>query len=174
MEAGEKTATNHVNKGISKGKKYIKSLSGNKDELALVGIAQDIENTYNVKNTSILKKEIQSKQDQFVQAAPYTHKDAFGNTVTTNLKNGHLKNDVHPVTGVLYDKDGFPIFDPVAEVKIDKSLYLQKDTVQFKKATELLQQEINKNPELKKHFTEMQLKQILKGKKTRGGGSKYR
>ncbi|MCY7964951.1 T7SS effector LXG polymorphic toxin [Bacillus inaquosorum] len=168
LEAGEKTATNHVNKGISKGKKYIKSLSGNKDELALVGIAQDIENTYNVKNTSILKKEIQSKQDQFVQAAPYTHKDAFGNTVTTNLKNGHLKNDVHPVTGVPYDKDGFPIFDPVAEVKIDKSLYLQKDTVQFKKATELLQQEINKNPELKKYFTEMQLKQISKGKKPKG------
>nr|WGD68763.1 T7SS effector LXG polymorphic toxin [Bacillus subtilis] len=168
LEAGEKTATNHVNKGISKGKKYIKSLSGNKDELALVGIAQDIENTYNVKNTSILKKEIQSKQDQFVQVAPYTHKDAFGNTVTTNLKNGHLKNDVHPVTGVPYDKDGFPVFDPVAEVKIDKSLYLQKDTVQFKKATELLQQEINKNPELKKHFTEMQLKQISKGKKPKG------
>ncbi|MEC2307125.1 T7SS effector LXG polymorphic toxin [Bacillus atrophaeus] len=168
LEAGEKTATNHVNKGISKGKKYIKSLSGNKDELALVGIAQDIENTYNVKNTSILKKEIQSKQDQFVQAAPYTHKDAFGNTVTTNLKNGHLKNDVHPVTGVPYDKDGFPTFDPVAEVKIDKSLYLQKDTVQFKKATELLLQEINKNPELKKHFTEMQLKQISKGKKPKG------
>ncbi|MGO0712621.1 T7SS effector LXG polymorphic toxin [Bacillus subtilis] len=168
LKAGEKTATNHVNKGISKGKKYIKSLSGNKDELALVGIAQDIENTYNVKNTSILKKEIQSKQDQFVQAAPYTHKDAFGNTVTTNLKNGHLKNDVHPVTGVPYDKDGFPIFEPVAEVKIDKSLYLQKDTAQFKKATELLQQEINKNPELKKHFTEMQLKQISKGKKPKG------
>ncbi len=56
LEAGEKTATNHVNKGISKGKKYIKSLSGNKDELALIGIAEDIENTYNVKNTSILKK----------------------------------------------------------------------------------------------------------------------
>lgn len=79
-----------------------------------------------------------------------------------------LKNDVHPVTGVPYDKDGFPIFEPVAEVKIDKSLYLQKDTAQFKKATELLQQEINKNTELKKHFTEMQLKQISKGKKPKG------
>ncbi|WP_440657221.1 T7SS effector LXG polymorphic toxin [Bacillus subtilis] len=162
------TAAAHVNKGLLKGNKFFNPLSKSKYEPALVGIAQDIENTYNVKNTSILKKEIQSKQGQFVQAAPYTHKDAFGNTVTTNLKNGHLKNDVHPVTGVPYDKDGFPIFEPVAEVKIDKSLYLQKDTVQFKKATELLQQEINKNPELKKHFTEMQLKQISKGKKPKG------
>nr|WGE06332.1 HNH endonuclease [Bacillus subtilis] len=51
---------------------------------------------------------------------------------------------------------------------MDKSLYLQKDTAQFKKATELLQQEINKNPELKKHFTEIQLKQISKGKKPKG------
>ncbi|WP_198863722.1 HNH endonuclease [Bacillus velezensis] len=39
---------------------------------------------------------------------------------------------MHPITGIPYDKDGFPIFDPIVEVKIDKSLYLAKDTVQFK------------------------------------------
>ncbi|MGR7976592.1 T7SS effector LXG polymorphic toxin [Bacillus velezensis] len=164
----EPGATSHVHTGIKNGTDYINSLLKNKNEPALVGIAKDIENTHNVKNTPLLKKEIQKKQDMLTQAAPFTHKDAFGNTVTTNLKNGHLKNDVHPITGIPYDKDGFPIFEPVVEVKIDKSLYLEKDTVQFKKATELLLQEINKNPELKNHFTEMQLKQILKGKKPKG------
>ncbi|AJC23711.1 MULTISPECIES: T7SS effector LXG polymorphic toxin [Bacillus] len=164
----EPGAASHVHTGIKNGTDYINSLLKNKNEPALVGIAKDIENTHNVKNTPLLKKEIQKKQDMLTQAAPFTHKDAFGNTVTTNLKNGHLKNDVHPITGIPYDKNGFPIFEPVAEVKIDKSLYLEKDTVQFKKATELLLQEINKNPELKNHFTEMQLKQILKGKKPKG------
>ncbi|WP_100001473.1 T7SS effector LXG polymorphic toxin [Bacillus velezensis] len=164
----EPGASSHVHTGIKNGTDYINSLLKNKNEPALVGIAKDIENTHNVKNTPLLKKEIQKKQDMLTQAAPFTHKDAFGNTVTTNLKNGHLKNDVHPITGIPYDKDGFPIFDPVVEVKIDKSLYLEKDTVQFKKATELLLQEINKNPELKNHFTEMQLKQIIKGKKPKG------
>ncbi|MBO3652022.1 MULTISPECIES: T7SS effector LXG polymorphic toxin [Bacillus amyloliquefaciens group] len=164
----EPSAASHVHRGIINGTDYINSLLKHKNEPVLVGIAQDIENTHNVKNTPLLKKEIQKKQDMLTQAAPFTHKDAFGNTVTTNLKNGHLKNDVHPITGIPYDKDGFPIFEPVAEVKIDKSLYLEKDTAQFKKATELLLQEINKNPELKNHFTEMQLKQILKGKKPKG------
>ncbi|AOU01198.1 hypothetical protein A2I97_08990 [Bacillus velezensis] len=164
----ESGAASHVHTGIKNGTDYINSLLKNKNEPALVGIAKDIENTHNVKNTPLLKKEIQKKQDMLTQAAPFTHKDAFGNTVTTNLKNGHLKNDVHPITGIPYDKDGFPIFDPVVEVKIDKSLYLEKDTVQFKKATELLLQEINKNPQLRNHFTEMQLKQIIKGKKPKG------
>ncbi|MFJ9204141.1 T7SS effector LXG polymorphic toxin [Bacillus velezensis] len=164
----EPGAASHVHTGIKNGTGFINFLLKNKNEPALVGIAKDIENTHNVKNTPLLKKEIQKKQDMLIQAAPFKHKDAFGNTVTTNLKNGHLKNDVHPITGIPYDKDGFPIFDPVVEVKIDKSLYLEKDTVQFKKATELLLQEINKNPELRNHFTEMQLKQIIKGKKPKG------
>lgn len=62
----------------------------------------------------------------------------------------------------------FQYLIPFVEVKIDKSLHLEKDTVQFKKATELLLQEINKNPQLRNRFTEMQLKQIIKGKKPKG------
>ncbi|WP_338390700.1 SMI1/KNR4 family protein [Bacillus atrophaeus] len=61
----------------------------NRYEPALVGIAQDIENTHNVKNTSILKKAIQSKHDQFVKAAPYTYENSAGKTTTINLRMGH-------------------------------------------------------------------------------------
>nr|WP_233099824.1 hypothetical protein [Bacillus velezensis] len=51
-------------------------------------------------------------------------------------------------------------------MKIDKSLYLAKDTVQFKSNRTPVARNQQKS-ELKNHFTEMQLKQIIKGKTKR-------
>ncbi|AVB10423.1 hypothetical protein C3438_13445 [Bacillus velezensis] len=59
LEAGEKAAAKHVKTGIEKGNDYINSVSKNKYEPALAGIAQNIENTHNVKNTPLLKKIIE-------------------------------------------------------------------------------------------------------------------
>ena len=148
IEAGEKAATRHVNKGITVGKNYINSLSRNKDDLALVGIAQDIENTHNVKNTSILKKTIQSKHDQFVKAAPYTYENSAGKTTTINLRMGHLKNDVHPVTKVPYDKDGFPIFESKHTLTLDKADFKKSRDQHFDKLNKQLYKQIEEDPSL--------------------------
>ncbi|MCY8807466.1 T7SS effector LXG polymorphic toxin [Bacillus atrophaeus] len=148
LEAGEKAATRHVNKGIAGGKNYINSLSRNKDDLALVGIAQDIENTHNVKNTSILKKAIQSKHDQFVKAAPYTYENSAGKTTTINLRMGHLKNDVHPVTKVPYDKDGFPIFESKHTLTLDKADFKKSRDQHFDKLNKQLYKQIEEDPSL--------------------------
>ncbi|MCY8522361.1 ribonuclease YeeF family protein [Bacillus atrophaeus] len=56
LEAGEKAAAKHVKTGIN-------SLSKNKYEPALVGMAQDIESTHNVKNTPLLKKVIEEEKE---------------------------------------------------------------------------------------------------------------
>ncbi|WP_332275907.1 ribonuclease YeeF family protein [Bacillus velezensis] len=63
LEAGEKAAAKHVKTGIEKGKDYINSVSKNKYEPALAGIAQDIENTHNVKNTPLLKSIIEDQKE---------------------------------------------------------------------------------------------------------------
>ncbi|UUI53973.1 ribonuclease YeeF family protein [Bacillus velezensis] len=63
LEAGEKAAAKHVKTGIEKGKDYINSISKNKYEPALAGIAQDIENTHNVKNTPLLKSIIEDQKE---------------------------------------------------------------------------------------------------------------
>ncbi|MCG8398215.1 hypothetical protein LWS67_17070 [Bacillus atrophaeus] len=55
LKAGEKAAAKHVKTGIN-------SLSKNKYEPALVGMAQDIESTHNVKNTPLLKKVIKDEK----------------------------------------------------------------------------------------------------------------
>ncbi|WP_326848554.1 ribonuclease YeeF family protein [Bacillus vallismortis] len=61
------TAAVHVNKGINKGKSYLNSFVKNKNDLALVGIAQDIENTYNAKNTPLLKSMIEDKKESVLR-----------------------------------------------------------------------------------------------------------
>ncbi|MES9779130.1 ribonuclease YeeF family protein [Bacillus velezensis] len=67
LEAGEKAAVKHVKTGIEKGKNYLNSVSKNKYEPALAGIAQDIENTHNVKNTPLLKSIIEEQKESVLR-----------------------------------------------------------------------------------------------------------
>ncbi|MEK3811554.1 T7SS effector LXG polymorphic toxin [Bacillus sp. FSL R7-0685] len=130
---------------------------------ALEGILQDAGNTINVKNTPLLKRLVQSKDDLFTKAAPYTYRDEYGNLKTVNLKMGHLKNDKHPKTGVPYDKDGFPIFKPKFDTKIDSNLYKESDYLQFKDATLKLKEEIETDPLLRNQFNDLQIEMIKAG-----------
>ncbi|MBT0952716.1 hypothetical protein HUW30_03235 [Bacillus velezensis] len=67
LEAGEKATAKHVKTGIEKGQNYINSFSKNKYEPALAGIAQDIENTHNVKNTPLLKSIIEEQKESVLR-----------------------------------------------------------------------------------------------------------
>ncbi|WP_343310864.1 T7SS effector LXG polymorphic toxin [Bacillus atrophaeus] len=67
LEAGEKATTKHVKTGIKKGKDFISSLSKNNYEPSLVGIAHDIDNTYNAKNTPLLKSIIEDKKESVLR-----------------------------------------------------------------------------------------------------------
>ncbi|MGM0859601.1 MAG: RNase A-like domain-containing protein [Bacillota bacterium] len=72
-------ATSHVNKGINKGKAYINSIIRNKNDLALVGIAQDIDNTYNAKNTPLLKRIIEDKKESVLRKSETPNDIGIGN-----------------------------------------------------------------------------------------------
>ncbi|MEM1500711.1 T7SS effector LXG polymorphic toxin [Bacillus velezensis] len=80
LEAGEKAAAKHVKTGIEKGQNYINSFSKNKYEPALAGIAQDIENTHNVKNTPLLKSIIEDQKES-----------VLSKSVTSNFSTGKSK-----------------------------------------------------------------------------------
>ncbi|MEC1423547.1 ribonuclease YeeF family protein [Bacillus subtilis] len=73
------TAAAHVNKGINKGKAYINSIIRNKNDLALVGIAQDIDNTYNAKNTPLLKSIIEDKKESVLRKSETPNDFGIGN-----------------------------------------------------------------------------------------------
>ncbi|MFT4431742.1 T7SS effector LXG polymorphic toxin, partial [Bacillus velezensis] len=79
LEAGEKAAVKHVKTGIEKGKDYINSVSKNKYEPALAGMAQNIENTHNVKNTPLLKSIIEDKKESVLSKSETSNSTAVGN-----------------------------------------------------------------------------------------------
>ncbi|WP_209783395.1 ribonuclease YeeF family protein [Bacillus velezensis] len=79
LEAGEKAAAKHVKTGIEKGQNYINSFSKNKSEPALAGIAQDIENTHNVKNTPLLKSIIEDQKESVLRKSETSNNTAIGN-----------------------------------------------------------------------------------------------
>ncbi|MCJ8221416.1 T7SS effector LXG polymorphic toxin [Bacillus paralicheniformis] len=163
-----KAAAQTAKKSVNSVKQHF-SPPKNRYTPALEGMLQRAGEAPNVKNTPLLKELLEDKKKSvLVQAAPYTFKDSSGVTKTISLKMGHLKNKKHPITGVPYDKNGFPIFKHVGEVKIDKKFYKSSDAVQFRQATLLLKEKLEKNPELKKVFTDRQLQQISKGKKPEG------
>ncbi|MCY7789103.1 T7SS effector LXG polymorphic toxin [Bacillus inaquosorum] len=153
-----KAASEKIKNGNPSGKPYV-----NRYTPALEGILQDAGNTINVKNTPLLKRLVQSKDDLFTKAAPYTYRDEYGNLKTVNLKMGHLKNEKHPKTGIPYDKDGFPIFKAKFDTKIDSNLYKESDYLQFKDATLKLKEEIETDPLLRNQFNDLQIEMIKAG-----------
>ncbi|MDL2029730.1 T7SS effector LXG polymorphic toxin [Bacillus subtilis] len=153
-----KAASEKIKYGNPSVKPYV-----NRYTPALEGILQDAGNTINVKNTPLLKRLVQSKDDLFTKAAPYTYRDEYGNLKTVNLKMGHLKNEKHPKTGVPYDKDGFPIFKAKFDTKIDSNLYKESDYLQFKDATLKLKEEIETDPLLRNQFNDLQIEMIKAG-----------
>ncbi|MCY8186511.1 T7SS effector LXG polymorphic toxin [Bacillus spizizenii] len=153
-----KAASEKIKNGKPSVKPYV-----NRYTPALEGILQDAGNTINVKNTPLLKRLVQSKDDLFTKAAPYTYRDEYGNLKTVNLKMGHLKNEKHPKTGIPYDKDGFPIFKAKFDTKIDSNLYKESDYLQFKDATLKLKEEIETDPLLRNQFNDLQIEMIKAG-----------
>ncbi len=85
------TAAAHVNKGINKGKAYINSIVRNKNDLALVGIAQDIDNTYNAKNTPLLKSIIEDKKESILTKSTTSNFNSNNGKYTT----GTMKHIYH-------------------------------------------------------------------------------
>lgn len=88
--------------------------------------------------------------------------------------NSELANQKHPETQVPYKKrildilgtkiEGiFPEFQSKFDVQLPENLIIARDKSQFDHCNSKLKEAVNKNPELRKQFTERQLAQIENG-----------
>lgn len=87
---------------------------------------------------------------------------------TRQLINGGFAGTRHPITDILYNSGGFPIFPAAYEITLPKRLYQATDAEQFRYATKELLAAIKNNPKLKGKFSEEQLEQIAAGYKPKG------
>ncbi|CAF1782678.1 ribonuclease YeeF family protein [Bacillus subtilis] len=99
LEAGEKATTKHVKTGIRKTKDFSSALKG-KNQVAFAGIAQDIENTHNVKNTSLLKKEIEEQKSNALQKTERKTQNIKKprKTIIPTVKSGEFNNWFNSLT----------------------------------------------------------------------------
>ncbi|HYO66635.1 MAG TPA: HNH endonuclease [Archangium sp.] len=80
-------------------------------------------------------------------------------------RNEHLAGQRHPVTGVLYNNGGYPIFEPIVEVTMPEELRGPEvsDARQFADASRQLRERLERRPMLESSFSPEQIEAIKKG-----------
>ena len=98
-----------------------------------------------------------------------------GEKIYLITRNESLAGDVHPITGVPFEKriielpteeiiEGvFPEFESIFDAQIPENLFNETDYRQFKECNTQLNEAIENSDELKSKFTEEQLEQIRDG-----------
>lgn len=75
----------------------------------------------------------------------------------------HLAGKKHPVTGVEFDEKGFSIFDSKYDMQLDPKDYLKSRKTHLSRASKKLYEDAMKDNNLKKLFTDEEIKKFKKG-----------
>ncbi|HDR7393897.1 TPA: HNH endonuclease [Bacillus toyonensis] len=104
-----------------------------------------------------------STQQYLQKAVSYTYEGPNG-PKTIRLRKGELAGDKHPVTGVPYDAEGFPIFEAKGEVTLKEKDFKRSRKTHDRICNKDLYEQIMKNPELASKFTETEIETLKRGK----------
>jgi hypothetical protein len=119
----------------------------------------DITHTVEIDNSEKDESRLFAELDKSFFAIPY------------QCKNEHLAGDLHPVTGVLFERRivevwgklidvVVPRFDSAFDAQLPVEMHMSSDAKQFKECNNQLKEAVDKDPELRKSFTREQLEQI--------------
>ncbi|WP_336769971.1 WXG100 family type VII secretion target [Bacillus bombysepticus] len=143
---------------LTKGKTFITNSSAYRNALHIL-------NNYEFKSGNHLSYAGVGSTQQYLQkAATYTYEGANG-PKTISLRKGELAGDKHPVTGIPYDLDGFPIFDVISEVKLKEVDYKKTRPTHDRICNKLLYEQILKDPKLAAKFTDKEIELFKNGEK---------
>lgn len=67
-------------------------------------------------------------------------------------------------TGIYFDKDGFPKFKSIAEIKLDRKYWKKDREIHFYRASKMLYEKIQKSSRLAKKFTRREISDLKQGK----------
>jgi hypothetical protein len=144
--------------GLTKGKSLLTNTSAYRNALHIL-------NNYEFKAGNHLSYTgIGSTQQYLQKAVTYTYEGASG-PKTIRLRKGDLAGDKHPVSGVPYDLNGFPIFDAITEVKLKEADYKKTRPTHDRICNKLLYEQILADPRLAAKFTAEEIELFKKGEK---------
>lgn len=134
------------------------SISSNEIKPKFFDEMPKVENTEN-KDKPLIKKSIDGEE--------------FDGTINLITRNESLEGDVHPITGVPFERrtietsikiEGvFPEFDSEFDAQMSEELFKESDVKQFNECNKQLKETIENNPDLEKQFSKEQLEQINNG-----------
>lgn len=84
------------------------------------------------------------------------------------IRNAGYAGERHPITNVLFNSKGFPVFNGIAKTKLSQSYWKSSNTVQFEQANKWLKTETFRNSTLRNKFNSSQIKEIAEGKTPTG------
>ncbi|TKI82959.1 type VII secretion protein, partial [Bacillus wiedmannii] len=143
--------------GFTKGKSLVTNSPAYRNVLRIL-------NNYEFKAGNHLSYAGVGSTQQYLQkAATYTYEGANG-PKTIRLRKGDLAGDKHPVTGIPYDAEGFPIFESKGEVMLKEADFKKSRTTQSRKRSKALYEQIMENPELALKFTYEEIQLFKMGK----------
>ncbi|MET7020517.1 WXG100 family type VII secretion target [Bacillus mycoides] len=143
--------------GFTKGKSLVTNSPAYRNALHIL-------NNYEFKAGNHLSYAGVGSTQQYLQkAATYTYEGANG-PKTIRLRKGDLAGDKHPVTGIPYDAEGFPIFESKGEVMLKEADFKKSRTTQSRKCSKALYEQIMENPELALKFTYEEIQLFKMGK----------
>ncbi|MDZ4627230.1 WXG100 family type VII secretion target [Bacillus cereus] len=144
--------------GLNKGKSLVMNSPAYRNALHIL-------NNYEFKGGNHLSYAGIGSTEQYLQkAVTYTYEGKNG-PKTIKLRKGELAGDRHPVSGVPYDLDGFPIFDAFAEVKLKEADFKKTRPTHDRICNKLLYEQIVKDPKLAAKFTAEEIELFKKGEK---------
>lgn len=86
----------------------------------------------------------------------------YNTTVFKNLVNGHLAGKYHPVTKIIFNYQGFPIFAG-PKFKISAKYWKSNNTTIWNQIKGNVKDELKTNADFKKQFTQKEISDINKG-----------
>jgi hypothetical protein len=89
----------------------------------------------------------------------YKERNEDGTTLYTFISNKNGKE-----YQVIYDKDGYPIFQSKFEIYLPEKYFLETDAAQFEYLSKTLSEEIISNPELAEKFTAKEYEVLKEGR----------
>ncbi|HVZ41160.1 MAG TPA: DUF4157 domain-containing protein [Candidatus Kapabacteria bacterium] len=124
----------------------------------------DIESAGNTDIESSGNKEVNTPEERATSTMEAGAEGAQ-KTAKKKIRNGHLAGKQHPKTGVPFNANGYPIFESKFDVHLPPELIgpTVRDGAQFEFATRALRDELERQPGLRKLFTEEQLRAIQAG-----------
>ncbi|GAB6427699.1 hypothetical protein bcgnr5372_37870 [Bacillus luti] len=136
--------------GLTKGQTLIINSSAYRNALHIL-------NNYEFKHGNPFSYAGVGSIQQYVQkAAPYTYEGPNG-PKTIRIRKGELAGDRHPVSGIPYDADGFPIFDSITEVTLKEADFKKSRPTHDRICSKELYEQIMKDPKLALKFTEEEI-----------------